>query len=101
MVAPRRPGRWYRFFGKPGECLESQCLESYGINYVFRLEERLLLRGNHPQGQQRIHLAIQVVSFAAARSGDRNAKGRAGVMEQLLNYARVHHTPDAGEQRLH
>jgi two-component sensor histidine kinase len=36
--------------------------------------------------------AIQVVSFAAAKSPDRNVKAAlAGVMEQLHNYARVHH----------
>ncbi|HEV3500154.1 MAG TPA: sensor histidine kinase [Bradyrhizobium sp.] len=36
--------------------------------------------------------AIQVVSFAAAKSPDHNVKAAlAGVMEQLHNYARVHH----------
>jgi two-component sensor histidine kinase len=36
--------------------------------------------------------AIQVVSFAAAKSPDRNVKAAlAAVMEQLHNYARVHH----------
>src|ERR1700716_4541248 len=36
--------------------------------------------------------AIQVVSFTAAKSPDGNVKAAlAGVMEQLHNYARVHH----------
>src|SRR4030081_4079540 len=36
--------------------------------------------------------AIQVVSFAAAKSPDGNVKAAlAGVMNQLHNYARVHH----------
>ena len=36
--------------------------------------------------------AIQVVSFTAAKSPDRNVKAAlAGVMAQLHNYARVHH----------
>ena len=35
--------------------------------------------------------AIQVLSFAAAKSPDRNVKAAlAGVIEQLHNYARVH-----------
>ena len=55
-------------------------------------EERLLLREITHRVNNEFASAIQVVSLAAARSGDRNVKAAlTGVMEQLLNYARVHH----------
>src|SRR3981189_3659319 len=47
--------------------------------------------------------AIQVVSFAAAKSPDGNVKAAlAGVMEQLHNFARVHHALQmpAGNDRI-
>src|SRR5258707_1860550 len=47
--------------------------------------------------------AIQVVSYAAAKSPDRNVKAAlAGVMEQLHNFARVHHALQmpAGNDRI-
>ncbi len=55
-------------------------------------EERLLLREITHRVNNEFASAIQVVSLAAARSGDRNVKAAlTGVMEQLHNYARVHH----------
>src|SRR5260370_21264455 len=55
-------------------------------------EERLLLREITHRVNNEFASAIQVVSVAAARSGDRNVKAAlTGVMEQLHNYARVHH----------
>jgi two-component sensor histidine kinase len=54
--------------------------------------ERLLLREITHRIKNEFASAIQVVSFTAARSSDRNVKAAlAGVMEQLHNYARVHH----------
>jgi two-component sensor histidine kinase len=54
--------------------------------------ERLLLREITHRINNEFASAIQVVSFAAAKSGDRNVKAALGnVMEQLHNYARVHH----------
>ena len=54
--------------------------------------ERLLLREITHRINNEFASAIQVVSFTAARSSDRNVKAAlAGVMEQLQNYARVHH----------
>ena len=54
--------------------------------------ERLLLREISHRVNNEFASAIQVVSVAAARSGDRNVKAAlTGVMEQLHNYARVHH----------
>jgi two-component sensor histidine kinase len=53
--------------------------------------ERLLLREITHRINNEFASAIQVVSFTAARSSDRNVKAAlAGVMEQLHNYARVH-----------
>jgi two-component sensor histidine kinase len=55
-------------------------------------KERLLLREITHRVNNEFASAIQVVSVAAARSGDHNVKAAlGGVMEQLLNYARVHH----------
>lgn len=54
--------------------------------------ERLLLREITHRINNEFASAIQVVSFTAARSSDRNVKAAlAGVMEQLHNFARVHH----------
>jgi two-component sensor histidine kinase len=54
--------------------------------------ERLLLREITHRVNNEFASAIQVVSFTAAKSPDGNVKAAlAGVMEQLLNYARVHH----------
>jgi two-component sensor histidine kinase len=54
--------------------------------------ERLLLREITHRINNEFASAIQVVSFAAAKSADGNVKAAlAGVMEQLHNYARVHH----------
>jgi len=54
--------------------------------------ERLLLREITHRINNEFASAIQVVSFAAAKSGDRNVKAAlADVMERLHNYARVHH----------
>src|ERR1700737_2861961 len=54
--------------------------------------ERLLLREITHRINNEFASAIQVVSFAAAKSPDHNVKAAlAGVMEQLHNYARVHH----------
>jgi two-component sensor histidine kinase len=54
--------------------------------------ERLLLREITHRINNEFAAAIQVVSLTAARSSDRNVKAAlAGVMEQLHNYARVHH----------
>jgi two-component sensor histidine kinase len=53
---------------------------------------RLLLREITHRINNEFASAIQVVSFTAARSSDRNVKAAlTGVMEQLHNYARVHH----------
>jgi two-component sensor histidine kinase len=55
-------------------------------------EERLLLREITHRINNEFASAIQVVSFTAAKSDDGNVKAAlAGVMEQLHNYARVHH----------
>src|SRR6266446_6893323 len=55
-------------------------------------KERLLLREITHRVNNEFASAIQVVSVAAARSGDRHVKAAlTGVMEQLHNYARVHH----------
>jgi two-component sensor histidine kinase len=55
-------------------------------------EERLLLREITHRVNNEFASAIQVVSFTAAKSPDGNVKAAlAGVMEQLHNYARVHH----------
>jgi two-component sensor histidine kinase len=54
--------------------------------------ERLLLREITHRINNEFASAIQVVSFTAARSPDQNVKAAlAGVMEQLRNFARVHH----------
>jgi two-component sensor histidine kinase len=54
--------------------------------------ERLLLREITHRINNEFASAIQVVSFTAAKSPDGNVKAAlAGVMEQLHNYARVHH----------
>lgn len=54
--------------------------------------ERLLLREITHRVNNEFASAIQVVSFTAARSSDRNVKAAlTGVMEKLHNYARVHH----------
>jgi two-component sensor histidine kinase len=54
--------------------------------------EQLLLREITHRVNNEFASAIQVVSFAAARSADRNVKAAlTDVMEQLHNYARVHH----------
>jgi two-component sensor histidine kinase len=54
--------------------------------------ERLLLREITHRINNEFASAIQVVSFTAAKSDDGNVKAAlAGVMEQLHNYARVHH----------
>jgi two-component sensor histidine kinase len=54
--------------------------------------ERLLLREITHRINNEFASAIQVVSFTAAKSADGNVKAAlAGVMEQLHNYARVHH----------
>lgn len=54
--------------------------------------ERVLLREITHRINNEFASAIQVVSFTAAKSSDRNVKAAlAGVMEQLHNYARVHH----------
>jgi two-component sensor histidine kinase len=56
------------------------------------LDERLLLREITHRVNNEFASAIQVVSFTAARSSDRNVKAAlAGVTEQLHNFARVHH----------
>ncbi|HTG04098.1 MAG TPA: sensor histidine kinase [Bradyrhizobium sp.] len=56
------------------------------------LEERLLLREFTHRVNNEFASVIQMVSFTAARSPDRNVKAAlVGVMEQLHNYARVHH----------
>jgi two-component sensor histidine kinase len=55
-------------------------------------QERVLLREITHRVNNEFASAIQVVSFTAAKSPDRNVKAAlAGVMEQLHNYARVHH----------
>jgi two-component sensor histidine kinase len=54
--------------------------------------ERVLLREITHRVNNEFASAIQVVSFTAARSSDRNVKAAlTGVMEKLYNYARVHH----------
>jgi two-component sensor histidine kinase len=54
--------------------------------------ERLLLREITHRVNNEFASAIQVVSFAAAKSCDRNVKAAlVDVIEQLHNYARVHH----------
>ncbi len=54
--------------------------------------ERVLLREITHRINNEFASAIQVVSFTAAKSPDRNVRAAlAGVMEQLHNYARVHH----------
>jgi two-component sensor histidine kinase len=54
--------------------------------------ERLLLREMTHRVNNEFASAIQVVSFAAAKSRDRNVQAAlTDVMEQLHNYARVHH----------
>jgi len=54
--------------------------------------ERLLLREITHRVNNEFASAIQVVSFTAAKSPDGNVKAAlARVMEQLHNYARVHH----------
>jgi two-component sensor histidine kinase len=54
--------------------------------------ERVLLREITHRINNEFASVIQVMSFAAARSADHNVKAAfAGVMEQLHNYARVHH----------
>ena len=54
--------------------------------------ERLLLREITHRINNEFASAIQVVSFRAAKSSDRNVKAALrGVVEQLHNYARVHH----------
>jgi two-component sensor histidine kinase len=54
--------------------------------------ERLLLREISHRVNNEFASAIQVVSFTAAKSPDGNVKAAlASVMEQLHNYARVHH----------
>jgi two-component sensor histidine kinase len=54
--------------------------------------ERLLLREITHRINNEFASAIQVVSFTAAKSPDGNVKAAlASVMEQLHNYARVHH----------
>lgn len=54
-------------------------------------EERVLLREITHRINNEFASAIQVVSFTAEKSPDRNVKAAlAGVMEQLHNYARVH-----------
>ena len=54
--------------------------------------ERVLLREITHRVNNEFASAIQVVSFTAAKSSDRNVKAAlAGVMEKLHNYARVHH----------
>ncbi|WP_036052315.1 sensor histidine kinase [Bradyrhizobium sp. URHD0069] len=55
-------------------------------------EERLLLREITHRVKNEFASAIQVLSFTAAKSPDRNVKAAlADAMEQLHNYARVHH----------
>jgi two-component sensor histidine kinase len=71
--------------------------EEQGRSYVTSstysiLNERLLLREITHRVNNEFASAIQVVSFTAARSSDRNVKtALAGVMERLHNFARVHH----------
>ena len=54
--------------------------------------ERLLLRELTHRINNEFAFVIQTLSFKVARSSDRHVKAAlAGVMEQLHNYARVHH----------
>ena len=62
------------------------------MNISTSSNERLLLREIAHRINNEFASAIQSVSFTAARSSDLNIKmALVGVMEQLHNYARVHH----------
>ena len=72
--------------------LRASVLRAMASTTYSTSKERLLLREITHRVNNEFASAIQVVSFAAARSGDRNVKAAlTGVMEQLHNYARVHH----------
>src|SRR6266850_8220564 len=72
--------------------LRASVLRAMASTTYSTSEERLLLREITHRVNNEFASAIQVVSVAAARSGDRNVKAAlTGVMEQLHDYARVHH----------
>ena len=92
MVAPRRQGRSYGFLENQESVLRASVLRAMASTTYSTSKERLLLLEITHRVNNEFASAIQVVSFAAARSGDRNVKAAlTGVMEQLHNYARVHH----------
>lgn len=71
---------------------QESVLRAMASSTYSTLEERLLLREFTHRVNNEFASVIQMVSFTAARSPDRNVKAAlAGVMEQLHNYARVHH----------
>ena len=93
--------RWSRRGGRAGRMgslenqesvLRASVVRAMASTMYSASKERLLLREITHRVNNEFASAIQVVSVAAARSGDRNVKAAlTGVMEQLLNYARVHH----------
>src|SRR6266849_2877867 len=92
MVAPSdRPGRMGSLQNQES-VLRASVLRAMTSTTYSASKERLLLREITHRVNNEFASAIQVVSFAAARSGDRNVKAAlTGVIEQLHNYARVHH----------
>src|ERR1700720_1910763 len=82
-----RPGRTDFSLKRQESVLRATASSTYSTS-----GERLLLREITHRINNEFASAIQVVSFAAAKSPDRNVRAAlAGVMEQLHNYARVHH----------
>ena len=98
--------RWSRRGDRPGRMgslenqesvlrasvLRASVLRAMASTTYSTSKERLLLREITHRVNNEFASAIQVVSVAAARSPDHNVKAAlTGVMEQLHNYARVHH----------
>src|ERR1700738_5500174 len=86
-VARRRSDRMCLYLKSQESVLSAMASSTYSTS-----AERLLLREIMHRVNNEFASAIQVVSFTAAKSPDGNVKAAlAGVMEQLHNYARVHH----------